>query len=218
MKRLTWERHRCHVKGHLLRTGVLDRRCLVTTGLWSSTKAELAPGTSKNQQFDAALTTKVNLKLFFCKVRRIEDKMWHRGVNKWNRNWCVHYNLSHTVLYKCMFVDRQSLNLQFNVDVYEWGDRRRQVAHQTARVVCQSHVVQRWVAACLQRWWDNSVCQSSSSATSVDVSSLTPRCQYMSHSVSRNGKFRTLSCQGQSEELRQRNQKSSYKRLTWPGW
>jgi len=100
-----------------------------------------------------------------------------------------------------------------------WGVRRRHLTCRTAQVVCQSHVVLRWVVACLQRWWwGNSACQSSSSATSVVVSSLMPRCQYTSHSVSRNGKFRTASCQGQRDDLLQRNQKSSYKQLTWRGW
>ena len=56
---------------------------------------------------------------------------------------------------------------------------------------------------------DNSVCQSSSSATSVVVSSLMPHCQYTSHSASRNGKFRTVGCQGPRDDLLQRNQKSS---------
>jgi len=53
--------------------------------------------------------------------------------------------------------------------------------------------------------WSNSVCPSSCSATSVVVSSPTRHCQYMSHSVCANGKYRTVSCRRQSVGLTLRN-------------
>ena len=90
-------------------------------------------------------------------------------------------------------------------------------ACQTTQVLCQSLEVVRWAAVCLWPQWDSLVSPSSSSVTSVVVSSLMRHCQYTSHSVCRNGRYRTTSCLGLSVDLALWSQKVLYKPIAWLG-